>query len=137
MTTRPRVFRAEGIVLRRRNIGEADSIFTVLGTDGHRFEAVARGVRKARSRMRGHRPVAVTSISEATPRLRMGLTERRISGTRRTDQASAPATATTTSMSTADACQGNRRAVNAAIVRATTVRPVKLTSGSRPTTAPP
>lgn len=54
MSTRPRVFRAEGIVLRRRNIGEADSIFTVLGTDGRRFEAVARGVRKARSRMRGH-----------------------------------------------------------------------------------
>ena len=54
MSARPRVFRAEGIVLRRRNIGEADSIFTVLGTDGRRFEAVARGVRKTRSRMRGH-----------------------------------------------------------------------------------
>lgn len=54
MATRPHVYRAEGIVLRRRNIGEADSIFTVLATDGHRFEAVARGVRKARSRMRGH-----------------------------------------------------------------------------------
>ncbi|MCA9822446.1 MAG: DNA repair protein RecO [Dehalococcoidia bacterium] len=52
--TRPRIFRAEGIVLRRRNIGEADSVFTVLGTDGRRFEAVARGVRKTRSRMRGH-----------------------------------------------------------------------------------
>ncbi len=54
MSTRPRVFRAEGIVLRRRNIGEADSIFIVLGTDGRRFEAVARGVRKTHSRMRGH-----------------------------------------------------------------------------------
>jgi DNA repair protein RecO (recombination protein O) len=54
MSTRPRVYRAEGIVLRRRNIGEADSIFTVLASDGRKFEAVARGARKTRSRMRGH-----------------------------------------------------------------------------------
>ncbi len=51
---RPRVYRAEGIILRRRNLGEADSIFTVFsGTEG-KFEAIAKGVRKARSRMRGH-----------------------------------------------------------------------------------
>jgi DNA repair protein RecO (recombination protein O) len=51
---RPRVYRAEGVVLRRRNVGEADTIFTVLGSDSATFEAVARGVRKARSHMRGH-----------------------------------------------------------------------------------
>jgi DNA repair protein RecO (recombination protein O) len=51
---RDRVYRAEALVLRRRNIGEADSIFTFFGPERGRFEAVARGVRKARSRMRGH-----------------------------------------------------------------------------------
>lgn len=51
---RPRVYRAEGVILRRRNLGEADSILTVFsGTEG-KFEAIAKGVRKARSRMRGH-----------------------------------------------------------------------------------
>jgi DNA repair protein RecO (recombination protein O) len=54
VSARPRVYHVEGIVLRRRNIGEADSVFTVLAADGHKFEAVARGARKPRSRMRGH-----------------------------------------------------------------------------------
>lgn len=54
MSTRPRVYRAEGIIVSRRNIGEADSIFTVFSRQYGRFDAVARGVRKARSRMRGH-----------------------------------------------------------------------------------
>jgi len=51
---RPRVYKTEGVVLRRRNIGEADSIFTVFSAREGKFDAVARGVRKARSRMRGH-----------------------------------------------------------------------------------
>lgn len=54
MSERPRVYKTEGVILRRRNIGEADSIFTVLTEREGKFEAVARGVRKARSRMRGH-----------------------------------------------------------------------------------
>ncbi len=54
MGERTRVYRAEGIVLRRRNIGEADSIFTVFSDELGKFEGVARGVRKARSHMRGH-----------------------------------------------------------------------------------
>ncbi len=54
MATRPRVYRAEGIVLRRRNLGEADSILTVFSGSEGKFEAIAKGVRKARSRMRGH-----------------------------------------------------------------------------------
>jgi DNA repair protein RecO (recombination protein O) len=52
--SRDRVYRAEAIVLRRRNLGEADSVFTFFSPDRGRFEAVARGVRKSRSRMRGH-----------------------------------------------------------------------------------
>jgi DNA repair protein RecO (recombination protein O) len=54
MSERPRVYKTEGIVLRRRNIGEADSIFTVFCVREGKFDAVAKGVRKARSRMRGH-----------------------------------------------------------------------------------
>lgn len=51
---RERLYRADAIVLRRRNIGDADSIFTLFAADRGRFEAVARGVRKPRSKMRGH-----------------------------------------------------------------------------------
>ncbi len=54
MAERPRVYKTEGIILRRRNVGEADSIFTVLSPREGKFDAVARGVRKARSHMRGH-----------------------------------------------------------------------------------
>lgn len=54
MSERPRVYSTEGVILRRRNIGEADSIFTVFSPTEGKFDAVARGVRKARSRMRGH-----------------------------------------------------------------------------------
>ncbi|MBI2764986.1 MAG: DNA repair protein RecO [Chloroflexi bacterium] len=54
MGERPRVYKTEGIILRRRNLGEADSIFTVYSDREGKFDAVARGVRKARSHMRGH-----------------------------------------------------------------------------------
>jgi DNA repair protein RecO (recombination protein O) len=54
MAERPRVYKTEAVVLRRRNIGEADSIFTVYSDELGKFDAVARGVRKARSHMRGH-----------------------------------------------------------------------------------
>ncbi len=54
MAARPRVYRAEGVILRRRNLGEADSILTVFSGSEGKFEAIAKGVRKARSRMRGH-----------------------------------------------------------------------------------
>ncbi len=54
MSSRARTYNTEGVVLRRRNIGEADSIFTVFSPTEGKFDAVARGVRKAKSRMRGH-----------------------------------------------------------------------------------
>lgn len=54
MAARPRVYRAEGVILRRRNLGEADSILTVFSGSEGKFDAIAKGVRKARSRMRGH-----------------------------------------------------------------------------------
>jgi DNA repair protein RecO (recombination protein O) len=54
MPGRPRVYKTEGIVLRRRNASEADSVFTLFARDMGKFDAVARGIRKARSHMRGH-----------------------------------------------------------------------------------
>lgn len=54
MADRERVYDAEAMVLRRRNVGEADSIFTMFSPTRGRFDCVARGVRKPRSRMRGH-----------------------------------------------------------------------------------
>lgn len=54
MSEKPRVYKTEGIILRRRNLGEADSIFTVFSDREGKFDAIAKGVRKARSRMRGH-----------------------------------------------------------------------------------
>jgi len=54
MSDRPRTYKTEGVILRRRNIGEADSIFTVYSDREGKFDAVAKGVRKAKSHMRGH-----------------------------------------------------------------------------------
>lgn len=54
MPEQPRVYKTEGVILRRRNLGEADTIFTVFSDRLGKFDAIARGVRKARSRMRGH-----------------------------------------------------------------------------------
>lgn len=54
MTSRARVYKTEGVVLKRRNLGEADSVFTVFSAHHGKFEAVARGVRKPRSHMGGH-----------------------------------------------------------------------------------
>ncbi|MCY3920545.1 MAG: DNA repair protein RecO, partial [Chloroflexi bacterium] len=50
----PRVYRTEAIVLRQRPLAEADKV-CVLFTPLHgRIEAVAKGVRRSRSRLAGH-----------------------------------------------------------------------------------
>lgn len=54
MTDRPRVYRCHGVILRRRNLGEADSIFTIYAEPLGKFDAIAKGIRKVRSKMRGH-----------------------------------------------------------------------------------
>jgi len=54
VSDRPRTYKTEGIILRRRNLGEADTIFTVFSPAVGKFDAIAKGVRKARSHMRGH-----------------------------------------------------------------------------------
>lgn len=54
MSDRARVYKTEAVILRRRNLGEADSILTVFAAREGKFDAIAKGVRKARSRMGGH-----------------------------------------------------------------------------------
>lgn len=54
MADRIRLYTAEGIVLRRQPVGEADALVTLLSPTHGRFTAVARGVRKPTSRTRGH-----------------------------------------------------------------------------------
>lgn len=49
-----RSYNTEGVILRRRNLGEADSILTVFSPTVGKFDAIAKGVRKPTSRMRGH-----------------------------------------------------------------------------------
>ena len=46
-----RIFKAEGLVLRTRILGEADRLVTLLTFEEGKFEAVARGARKINSRL--------------------------------------------------------------------------------------
>ncbi|HEX6507950.1 MAG TPA: DNA repair protein RecO [Chloroflexota bacterium] len=50
----PRVYRTEAIVLKGYNYGEADRILTLLTPHAGKLRAVAKGVRKTKSRMSGH-----------------------------------------------------------------------------------
>lgn len=54
MPRRERVYRTEGVVLRRQNLGEADRITTVYTLDYGKLRLVAKGVRRLRSRKAGH-----------------------------------------------------------------------------------
>lgn len=69
MSSRGRTYNTEGVVLRRRNLGEADSIFTVFSPTEGKFDAIARSVRKPKSRMRGHlEPLTRCSVALARGR---------------------------------------------------------------------
>lgn len=46
-----RIFKAEGLVLRTRALGEADRLVTLLTLELGKFEAVARGARKIKSKL--------------------------------------------------------------------------------------
>lgn len=54
MPTRERTYRTEAIVLRRKDIGEADRILTLLTPERGKLRVVAKGIRKVRSRKAGH-----------------------------------------------------------------------------------
>jgi DNA repair protein RecO (recombination protein O) len=49
-----RVYRTEGIVLKGYNYGEADRILTLITPNSGKLRAVAKGIRKTKSRMSGH-----------------------------------------------------------------------------------
>lgn len=54
MTERSRVYRAEAVVLRRADLGEADRLLTLFTPHNGKLRAVAKGVRRQGSRKAGH-----------------------------------------------------------------------------------
>lgn len=53
MAAQPRTYKARGIVLRAHNLGEADRILTLFTLEHGKVQAVAKGVRRSRSRVGG------------------------------------------------------------------------------------
>lgn len=51
---RPRVYKTEAIVIKRTNLGEADSIITFYTPNQGKVRAVAKGVRRPKSKLGGH-----------------------------------------------------------------------------------
>jgi DNA repair protein RecO (recombination protein O) len=51
---RPRVYKTQAIVLRQRKLGEADKIVTLYTSHHGKIDAVAKGVRRTKSRLAGH-----------------------------------------------------------------------------------
>ena len=51
---RPRVYKTQAIVLRQRKLGEADKIVTLFCANLGKVDAVAKGVRRTKSRLGGH-----------------------------------------------------------------------------------
>jgi DNA repair protein RecO (recombination protein O) len=64
----PRVYKTPAIVLRQRRLGDADKILTLYSASFGKLDAVAKGVRKARSRLAGH----VEPLTHATVLLARG-----------------------------------------------------------------
>jgi DNA repair protein RecO (recombination protein O) len=54
MSRRERVYRTEGVVLRRQNLGEADRLTTIYTLHYGKLRLVAKGVRRLHSRKAGH-----------------------------------------------------------------------------------
>ena len=53
MARPPRVYKTPAIVLRQRKLGEADKIVTLYSANHGKLDAVAKGVRRTKSRMAG------------------------------------------------------------------------------------
>jgi DNA repair protein RecO (recombination protein O) len=61
--TRPRVYKTEAIVLKRISLGEADNIVTLYTPHMGKIRAVAKGVRRPRSKLGGHlEPLTQSSL---------------------------------------------------------------------------
>ena len=50
----PRVYKAEGIILKRKNVGEADRIITIFTKEYGKVRVIAKGIRKVASRRAPH-----------------------------------------------------------------------------------
>lgn len=66
--TQPRAYKTNGIVLRARNLGEADKILTLFTTERGKLDAVAKGMRRQKSAFSGR----LEFMSEATLSLHRG-----------------------------------------------------------------
>lgn len=65
----PRSFRADAIILKHQDFGEADRILTLFTREKGKIRAIAKGVRKVRSRKGGHlEPFTHASLLLATGR---------------------------------------------------------------------
>ena len=65
---RPRVYATPAIVLRQRKLGDADKIVTLYTANRGKLDAVAKGVRRSRSKLAGH----VEPLSHANFQLAQG-----------------------------------------------------------------
>jgi len=62
-------YKTEAILLRRHSLGEADRILTLLSPDLGKIRAVAKGVRRGRSKLAGHlEPFVVSDVRMAKGR---------------------------------------------------------------------
>lgn len=62
-------YKTEGLLLRRHNLGEADRILTIFSPDLGKIRAVAKGVRRGKSKLAGHlEPFVVTKLQIAKGR---------------------------------------------------------------------
>jgi DNA repair protein RecO (recombination protein O) len=68
MPQAPRVYKTVAVVLRNRKLGDADKILTLYTANLGKIDAVAKGVRKAKSRLAGH----VEPLTQATFMLAKG-----------------------------------------------------------------
>jgi DNA repair protein RecO (recombination protein O) len=60
--TRPRNYQTEAVIIRKTKLGEADRILSLYTPDLGKIQAVAKGVRKPRSKMSGHLELCTHSV---------------------------------------------------------------------------
>jgi DNA repair protein RecO (recombination protein O) len=69
-----RTFQTEAIILRRTNYGEADRILSLITPQNGKLSAIAKGVRKSKSKLAGGlEPFATTNLTIVEGRGEMGL----------------------------------------------------------------
>ncbi len=60
--SRPRTYQTEAIIIRKTRLGEADRVLTMYTPGLGKLEAVARGVRRTKSKLAGHLEVLTYSV---------------------------------------------------------------------------